>query len=246
MTFLPDDAEVGPHDEFGRLGPQDQDFVEYWWGLLYRQIQAMHEGPAPPPAVETTGPSPAADRDGLDITPEELEMIRMLEREEFHRDAAAHDIAAYQDSQDAAASGDGMALGSQSAMSGGVRVHLHGEVDSGSSRALTWTMMPGQTFCVRMRMDCCAADRMSSGVQTGQFTADACTQTEADVFQGRKRKRHDQGLEGADEEDAEAPDARGADGTVLDSGLRGKAEGTWSTALKGSAVVTIEDSQLSG
>ena len=46
LTFLPDGADVGSHDEYATLDAQDQDFVEYWWGLLYRHgVLRLRQGP---------------------------------------------------------------------------------------------------------------------------------------------------------------------------------------------------------
>ena len=77
LTFLPEHSEVGPHDEYEALEAQDKDFVEYWWGLLYRQLSATSSSIGSGSVPTPSGSQP----DPFVVTEEELEMIRIMERE---------------------------------------------------------------------------------------------------------------------------------------------------------------------
>ena len=205
LTFLSEHSDVGPHDEYAALEAQDKDFVEYWWGLLYRQLAAT------PSSTGSSGMAvPSGSRlDQFEVTEEELEAIRVMEREAQQCHLAAEEFAAYQDSQDKVP-GRHEALGD-----GRVRVCLQGgveQVDHGGCDVATQTENRGVK-----------RSRPADGVQASGSEREGYAEAEI-IVDGRAAEAESEGV----------PDLKGERGT----GHR------WSSVLRESAMVTIEDSQL--
>ena len=238
LTFLPEHSEVGPHDEYAALEAQDKDFVEYWWGLLYRQLATTSPSPASSGVAVPSGSRP----DQFEVTEEELEAIRVMEREAQQCHLAAEEFAAYQDSQDQVPGGH-EALGD-----GRVRVCLQGGVEHGPVQSMSWTMAPGQSLQLRLQLDQHEPDRQSIAVQVGHGGCDVATQTEhkgvkrscpvdgvpADSTEREGCAEAEMVADGRADESEGVPDLKGDRGT----GHR------WRSVLRESAMVTIEDSQL--
>ena len=105
ITFL---HEEGPGEDAGYLDIpfQDQDFVDYWWGLLFRQLQgnAMPTSTASKGAATRPTQTDTLDEEGLNLAADELDLMRELERQEQSmrppEARADKEFKVYQDSQE--------------------------------------------------------------------------------------------------------------------------------------------------
>ena len=229
------------------MGPSLQADVchDAWWGYGF-------DCAAPPLHV----------RDQSEVTEEELEATREMEREARSRDLAEQEFVAYQDSQEQ----------SQRVVQpdrGRIQVCLQGSVDSGPASSLVWSMSPGQCFRLQLRLDPNEPDRATVATQVAVPSQHVATQTEAecrgvkrrlssDVDQGpglgmdgvnadlggeglpAGRGRHE-GDAGHGDHGVGEPAAASCDPVLSGGGERGH---KWGSMLKRSTAVIIEDSQL--
>ena len=115
-TFLPEEG-FDEGTNYLDIPSQDLDFVDYWWGLLFRQLQgsnrstpAASKGPATRPTQTDT-----LDEEDLNLAADELDLMRELERPEKSlrppEEMADKEFKAYQDKwlreRDAALTGTG-------------------------------------------------------------------------------------------------------------------------------------------
>ena len=150
------------------------------------------------------------------------------------------------DSQDRVVEGD------EGRGAGRVRVCLQDGVESGQVQSMSWTMEPGQSFQLRIRLDTHELDRRSVATQVDDGGGrDMATQTEE---RGTKRTRPVEGVQGSSSErkgcvEAELPvdglAEEAADGECVPVLTGAQRVGhKWSSVLGESAVIPIEDSQL--
>ena len=81
VTFLPEGI-MGDSNmmSYATLDPQEQDFVDYWWGLLMRQLRKLIDGPDWPKREVAVAPTRThVDGEDLALSEEELDLIRRME-----------------------------------------------------------------------------------------------------------------------------------------------------------------------
>ena len=97
-----------------KLTPQDQDFIDYWWRMVDKQLRARL--PCTTEATKKEGAERASastasvdrgpwlEKEELDVTEDEMQLIREMEEEERRvrqqQDGAAQEFQQLQDSQE--------------------------------------------------------------------------------------------------------------------------------------------------
>ena len=273
VTFLPED-DTEDDDVFSKLPAQDQDFVEFWWGLLWRKMRS-HDASAGVAKPEPWAGHVAIDQGDYELAEEELRLMKELERQERRRnmveDATDKDIQAYQDSQecDARAQEAQRERASQQAsqyrdwegwevqqamqpemgVPGHTRLQLQGMVNEGTKQTMSWQLCEGDVLNMRVVVQQSRACTQDQGTQSQRkYIFDGAVQTEDGEDRSGSKKRRgceprevyqaDEGSKGRGRADEQGLTSEGRDVEGL------TATASWGTALQGSKVVTIEDSQL--
>ena len=109
VTFLPDSGEGGDVD-FHDLPAQDQDFVEYWWSMLFRQLQGASADQSRPSSSVEARPTQrdTIDEEDLNLAADELQLMRQLEQQELAQrrrpeEVAREEFREFEESQDSEA-----------------------------------------------------------------------------------------------------------------------------------------------
>ena len=175
VTFLPEGA-MGDSNmmSYATLDPQEQDFVDYWWGLLMRQLRKFIDGPDwPKREVEVAPTRTHVDEEDLALSEEELDLIRRMEEEDKAGTAerAGNEYQRLLDSQE-----EDSIRASQASLQadaaryrdweqwlvaeemrsperqrpGNVTLELQGRVDEGPWQTMSWTMQAGQSVSLRL------------------------------------------------------------------------------------------------
>ena len=189
VTFLPEgEADDSTRDTYERLGLQDRDFVDLWWGVLDRQ---MRETTTTSSAASSSGAAMATNEIAppTQLTEEEMDLIRQYEaedraarmrmekedmeklaQEEFQHLVDSQEAESLQRDeerqrlQDAANFRDWEAWEVTNAMTpdsvpaGRLRLRLRGQVGRGPPQTMQWDLQAGETICLEVGFDASAVN----------------------------------------------------------------------------------------
>ena len=184
VTFLPD-GDMTDNDAYQKLGPQDQDFVDYWWGLVHRQVQ-KESHPEPSAGGLKRKAHDYIDEEDLELAAEEMQLMKELDQlghpnhdsvvaKEFQRfdDSQEQEVQVVQSQRSAARFRDWelwtfeeeLRRPADRVRAGHVRVQLQGEVRGEHRQTTSWTMTSSSELILRLRVEERSNDQCSVGVQ---------------------------------------------------------------------------------
>ena len=193
----------------------DVDFVNYWWAILRKQLLkkiSEQEGRASSASAAVTQPvrTETVEQGDLDVTEDELRLIREMEEEEMRRDAVAKAAEEYETLRDSQDREDAALLEAvadqvearkyrqwedwelQQAADHGSRVPpgrhrllLRGRVDQGVSQSMMWDLCPGQTLQIDVTFTPGTSSATMEQMVAGSPEGDAQASCDAGEGQGR-------------------------------------------------------------